>query len=86
MLALRTERRPNAMPITSLICILAGLIVITADYVYGRLMATEAFQTIHAMHSVPAESGLGQSGSLVWLGVVLAMIGGAGVTHYLVKS
>ena len=81
----KTEKRASIMPIVAVIIIMTGLVMIAADHVYDHLMATEAFQTLRTIHGGPGGSSLSSYGPLLWLGVILALIGGAGVTHYLVE-
>ena len=66
--------------------ILAGLIVMTAGYVYGRLLTSDAFQTVHEMHAAPDKSARDPGGFLMWLGGGLVMIGGAGLVHYFLRA
>ena len=47
--------------------ILAGLIVMTAGYVYSHLVTTDAFQTVHKMHAAPDPSARDPGGS--WCGL-----------------
>jgi len=67
-----------------IIIALAGVVLLGAGYVYGRVKTADVFHEVHARQAESKQkTDRDPGGFLMWMGGGLALIGGAGVGHVL---